>query len=142
MAKKRRKGISAYFRKVFTDKPEWLESTRNDVVVAQYRTDHGLAEGKPVHKAVKSTMANVKSTMRKEKREADTNGLQIKAKATGSSWSPPPAPAMVTLESLEELIDECLVAAKSYDRTGLNHVIRHLRTARNQVVWKMGQKDQ
>ena len=43
------------------------------------------------------------------------------------------------LDKLEYQIDECLVLAKVLDREGLESVISHLRTARNEVVWKMGQ---
>jgi hypothetical protein len=143
MAKRRKRrgtSMSAYFREVFTQKPEWLQQKSNDVVLARYRSDKGMSAEKPVDKSVKATMANMKSVMRKESRLA-ANGSQAKAKAAGSSWSQPTPPAIATLESLEEMIDECLVSAKSYDRAGLDHVIRHLRSARNQVVWKMGQKD-
>jgi len=132
---------SAYFRKVFTEKPEWLEQKSNDVVLARYRSDNGMSTSQPVDKSVKATMANMKSVMRKELRVA-VNGSPAPAPASmGSKWSPPKAPLHPSLENLEELIDECLVAAISYDRTGLESVIRHLRTARNQVVWKMGKKD-
>jgi hypothetical protein len=139
MAKKRKRrgtSMSAYFRNVFTQKPEWLDQKSNDVVLAQYRSDHGMGANAAVNKSVKGTMANMKSVMRKEMRNK-ANGPATKA---GAAW-PMTAPRKPTLESLEELIDECLVAAKSYDRTGLDHVIRHLRTARNQVVWKMGKSD-
>jgi hypothetical protein len=40
---------------------------------------------------------------------------------------------------LEEHIDDCLTVAKLLDREGLGHVIRLLRQARNEVVWKLGQ---
>jgi hypothetical protein len=43
------------------------------------------------------------------------------------------------LEQLGEQIDDCLTAAKVLDREGLEHVIRLLRQARNEVVWKLGQ---
>ena len=43
------------------------------------------------------------------------------------------------LEMLEEHIDDALSMAKHIDREGLDSVIKHLRNARNQVVWKLGQ---
>jgi hypothetical protein len=43
------------------------------------------------------------------------------------------------LEALEELIDDCLSLAKHLDREGLESIIKLLRRARNEVVWKMGQ---
>jgi hypothetical protein len=42
---------------------------------------------------------------------------------------------------LEELIDECLAIPKGLDREGLDPVIGLLRYARNEVVWKLDQKD-
>jgi hypothetical protein len=50
----------------------------------------------------------------------------------------PPRPSH-RLEALEEQIDDCLSHAKHRDREGLQEVIRLLRRARNEVVWKMGQ---
>jgi len=43
------------------------------------------------------------------------------------------------LEALEQLIDECLVLAKTLDRESLEDVIQHLRIARNTVVRKTGE---
>jgi hypothetical protein len=45
-----------------------------------------------------------------------------------------------SLESLEEAIDDCLQAAKGLDRQGLADVIALLRRARNEVVWKLGDR--
>ena len=42
------------------------------------------------------------------------------------------------LENLEMLIDECLTMAKNLDRARLDNVIKVLRRARNEVVWKLG----
>lgn len=146
MAKKRKRGgesMSAYFRKVFSEKPEWLDQKSNDVVLARYRSDHSMGAEDTVEGSVKGAMANIKSIMRKEVREG-SNGARAGRKPTTtatSSWIPPKAPSVPTLETLEELIDEGLVAAKSYDRAGLEQVIRHLRAARNLVVWKMGKSD-
>jgi hypothetical protein len=136
--KKRGENMSGYFRQVFKEKPEWLEQTSNDVVLARYRSDHGMSAKADVGKSVKGTMANIKSVLRREARQAGQS-LEAKTKPTSTpGWSPAGEAAGTTLESLEEMIDDCLAAAKSYDRAGLESVIRHLRDARNQVVWKMG----
>ena len=42
-------------------------------------------------------------------------------------------------ELLEEKVDDCLTLARIHDREGLDEVIRLLRRARNQVVWKIGE---
>jgi hypothetical protein len=134
--------MSAYFRKVFSDKPQWLDQKSNDDVVARYRADHGMADGVDVGKSVKQTMANVKSLMRKAAR----GGSKVKARRGRPPGSVTMAAAAIPtgkprLETLEEQIDDCMVIAKGLDREGLDHVIRLLRHARNAVVWKMGQKD-
>jgi len=43
------------------------------------------------------------------------------------------------LASLEENIDNCLDQARSLDRDGLEGIIKLLRRARNEVVWKLGE---
>ena len=134
--------MSAYFRKVFTAKPHWLDQKSNDEVIARYRADHNLADGVDVGKSVKQTMANVKSLMRKAAR----GGSKVKARRgrppAALALGTAPAPAgKPRLETLEERIDDCMVIAKGLDREGLDQVIRLLRHARNAVVWKMGQKD-
>jgi hypothetical protein len=43
------------------------------------------------------------------------------------------------LELLEEKIDECMVLARQTDAEGLAGVVKLLRRARNEVVWKGGQ---
>ena len=43
------------------------------------------------------------------------------------------------LESLEERIDGCLNMARTMDAEDLSSVISHLRRARNEVVWKLGE---
>jgi hypothetical protein len=141
MAKRRRRSgesKSAYFRKVFTEKPQWLDQKSNDEVIARYRADHNMAGGVDVGKSVKQAMANMKSILRKEAR----GGSKVKARRGR------PLAAVVSvptgkprLETLEEQIDDCMVIAKHLDREGLDEVIRLLRYARNAVVWKMGQKD-
>jgi hypothetical protein len=145
MAKKRKRSggnVSAYFRTVFGDQPQWLDLKSNDDVIARFRTDHGMAADADVGQSVKQIMANMKSIMRKETRR----GSKVKARL----GRPPKAlavavmataPGKPRLDTLEELIDDCMVIAKGLDREGLDTVIRLLRHARNGVVWKMGQKD-
>src|SRR5436309_3375097 len=116
--KRRRRGgsMNSYFRTVCQEKPEWLRQKSNDEVIARYRADHNMAADADVGKSVKQTMANVKSIMRKGQRQG-ANGRR------GGAMSRVPTDAMTnyvrtgkaTLENLEELIDECLVAAKGLD---------------------------
>src|SRR5262245_59854344 len=132
MAKKRkRSGNSAYFRNLFTENPGWLHITSNDDVVARYRADHNLGANAEVSKQVRQAMANVKSIMRK-----GTKGRKSKA----ASGAVAVATGRPRLDTLEDMIDDCMVMAEGIDRDGLEYVLKLLRHARNEVVWKMGQK--
>ena len=79
-------------------------------------------------KNIVANLANVKSVLRKKGRVK--SGAKLISVTT--------APSAGKLEALEELIDECLTMAKNIDRSGLEHIIGKLRTARNEVVWKLG----
>jgi hypothetical protein len=130
---------SAYFRNVFGEKPQWLNQKSNNELLARYRADHNLPNDADVGSSVKQAMANVKSLLRKSGKGGTATKLR-KAPTTGG-FHLPIALGKVTLETLEELIDECLVSAKHLDRQGLDKVIGSLRKARNEVVWKLGEKD-
>jgi hypothetical protein len=130
MAKRKRGrgSIAGYFRSVFNAHPEWLRGKSNKPVLAQYRADHGMAEGADVPANIKANLANLKSTMRKAARiKSGKKAVRVKAVVGASK-----------LEGLEELIDECLTLAKNLDRKALEGVISKLRAARNEVVWKLG----
>src|SRR6266446_3770313 len=114
MAKKRKRSggsMSAYFRQVFTEKPQWLDQKSNDDVVARYRVDHSMATDADVGKSVKQTMANMKSIMRKEAR----GGSKVKARRgrppMALAGAVPVPTSRPRLETLEELIDDCMVTA-------------------------------
>jgi predicted DNA-binding protein YlxM (UPF0122 family) len=123
--KKTGASISSYFRDLFTAHPELLAEKSNEAIVSHYRKDHDLADDAELEATVRNNMANMKSVMRKKLREAP---LGVSNRKPGGR-----------LETLEELIDECLTIAKTIDRDGLESVINHLRRARNEVVWKLGQ---
>lgn len=123
-----------YFRRLLQSKPQWLEEKSNAVIIAKYRSDHGLAEDAVIEKKVLNNLANQKSVLRKELREAQAakSGAVAVAAPTGRSSN--------RLEALEEMIDDCLTMAKNQDRELLGNVIGLLRRARNEVVWKLGEK--
>lgn len=138
MAKKRGRksqSTSGYFRKIFIERPEWLHQKSNNDVLARYRADHGLSDDADVEPRIKNNLANLKSLLRKDVRSG-TGGTATAV----APRAPRGAGALAQrLETLEELIDECLSTAKSLDAEGLHGVIRNLRSARNEVVWKLGQ---
>jgi hypothetical protein len=128
---------SGYFRMFFKENPKLLKERSNAVVLEKWLADHPGA--KEVPDAVKQSLSNIKSILRSKKRK------RRKAKAEASAVAAVPTAAAVSrpkassLETLEEQIDDCLTFAKQTDREGLETVIRALRSARNSVVWKMGQ---
>lgn len=142
MAKKKQQGesVAGYFRRLFQEQPAWLEEKKNDELLARYRQDHNMAPEEPVEKRVKDAMANTKSQMRKQHRQADTAAGPGRRKVPAMNRSAQgTAAAPARIETLEEQIDDALTLARHLDREGLGEVINLLRRARNQVVWKMGQ---
>jgi hypothetical protein len=136
MAKKSKKNgesQSGYFRRIFNEHPEWLFEKSNNAILARYRADHNIPETQDVAKNIRNNLANLKSNLRKKERQRDGR-LGRRSGAMASSQG-----GARRLEVLEEQIDECLTLAKNIDRTRLESVIKHLRAARNNVVWLTGQ---
>jgi hypothetical protein len=125
--------IGGYFRKLFTENPKLLRTRSNSYVLGRWLEDHPGYREIPLN--VKQNMANVKSVMRKKRRRRRALADQ-KLVAQGMQVKRIPSKG---LEALEEQIDDCLTQAKNLDRESLAHVINHLRTARNQVVFIQGQ---
>lgn len=141
MARKRKdKGssVGGYFRALFAENPAWLRSKSNSVVLARYRQDHGMAEDAPVPKNIQANMANVKSLLRKKKKKRSRRA-DVVAEGTAAVATRTARIGRVTLETLEDYIDEGMNLARTLDRDGLDEVIRTLKKARNLVVWKQGE---
>jgi hypothetical protein len=129
MAKRRgrRKGsTSAFFRKIFEERPDLLDSKSNDELRTLWLAAH--PNQREVPKKVIQNLSNLKSVLRKKKRVKGRRAGTAQVRIGGRG-----------LEALEVQIDECLTMAKNLDRSGLEEVIHHLRRARNQVVWKQGE---
>jgi hypothetical protein len=124
--------ISSYFRGVFKERPELLVTRSNDALLERWLKDHPGVKEVPAR--VKQNLANIKSVLRKKGRKRKRH-LQQPATILFT----PSAGATRGLASLEENIDNCLDQAKKLDREGLDSIIRLLRRARNEVVWKLGQ---
>lgn len=136
--------LGGYFRKVFAERPDWLKGRSNDAILARYRTDHGMAPEATLEPRIKANLSNIKSVLRKQRRKRgkrDATSTPAGAPAEMAATSTPRRGSTGRLEMLEELIDDCLTMAKHEDREGLHDVIQHLRRARNNVVWKLGQKE-
>jgi hypothetical protein len=124
--------ISGYFRMVFKERPGLLHSRSNEVLLERWLKDH--PGEKEVPDRIKQNLANIKSILRKKSRKK-----KVGAGATDSAVSTLKSVPSRSLESLEESIDECLTQAKNLDREALDSIIKLLRRARNEVVWKLGQ---
>jgi hypothetical protein len=129
--------ISAYFRKVFKQNPNWLKTRSNDEVLKRWLQDH--PGEKDIPKSVKAGLQNVKGILRSKRRK--------KKKAAALPQNGPlaqqplrrPGRKPSELETLEERIDDVLTFARSLEREDLEEVRSLLRKARNAVVWKLGQ---
>jgi hypothetical protein len=129
-----KESIGGYFRRILNRRPALLNSKSNKELMRKWDADHP-GQDPADRKRVMQNLANVKSNMRKKLREAD--------KADDKGGPPKirlaPGNRNRTLEVLEEHIDDSLTLAKNLDRVGLDSVIKLLRHARNQVVWKLGE---
>ena len=133
--RRRRKGkesVSGYFRKIFMQRPELLDSTSNEELVERWNADH---ETNNVPISVRANLANLKSHLRKRRRLGLSLGRPVD---TATTTVRPTRSATNGLEALEEHIDESLTMARNLDRTGLAEIIDLLRQARNTVVRKLG----
>jgi hypothetical protein len=135
---KAEESVAGYFRKLFAENPQLLKERSNDKLLQRWLADHpGHTE---VPQSVKGSLANIKSVLRSSKRKKaarrkqEANGQKVQVRKMTRSRTGGPG-----LEHLEQQIDECLNLARSADREGLESVIHHLRRARNEVVWKIGE---
>lgn len=143
MARKRKpapdrqpENISGYFRKIFAENPRLLKSRSNDELLDRWLADHPGTTEVPVR--VKQGLANVKSVLRSKRRKRKARKATEEAASAGTVVAKRPA-SKNGLIVLEEQIDECLIMARLLDVEGLDSIIQHLRLARNEVVWKMGE---
>jgi hypothetical protein len=133
---RRRKGkesVSGYFRKIFVERPELLDSKSNEELVERWKADHGAST---VPSSVRSNLANLKSLLRKRRRLGLSIGGRVLPRAAARAGNA----ANHGLEALEEHIDNSLTMARNLDRTELAEVIHLLHAARNKVVWKLGER--
>jgi len=135
----RRRGkesTSGYFRTIFEERPELLEGKSNEELINRWMADHPNHTEKQLRKT-KANLANLKSVLRKQTRQGKGIGRGRPAAVSGMAANP--TVRRSPMEHLEEHIDECLTEARNLDREGLESIIKLLRRARNEVVWKMGQ---
>lgn len=129
--------ISGYFRQLFESNPDLLDHGKNDVIIAQWQTDH---PGEKVTDRIKGNLANTKSIMRNKFGKVKRRRKRGRpAAADGTMPSVPKVrTSIAALEKMESLIDECLGVARHQANPGLDPSIRHLLAARRAVAWQMG----
>lgn len=124
---------AGWFRKVFTERPDWLDGKSNKEVRERWVKEHPPHTTMPAD--VQNAMGNVKSLMRRDVREEGRD----KGAKRGSVAHAVEGPKLRGLPALEVSIDESIILASNLDRAGLENVIRLLRKARNEVVIKIGE---
>ena len=112
-----------------------MKEKSNDLILAQYREDHGLAPDGNVRLKIRNNLSNIKSVLRKERGMGAYAGRKARALAKTNSLS---GSMTQRLEDLEEQIDECMIKAIAISAETMDPVIRLLRKARREVVWKLG----
>jgi hypothetical protein len=130
--------ISSYFRKIFEENTDLLDSRSNEELLRRWLADH--PDETTVSDRIKQNLANIKSVLRKKLR-GPAKGKKVgrPAKTVVAQEKLVASKPIRELERLEEQIDDCLTFAKRLDRDNLGSVISHLRRARNDVVWRLGQ---
>jgi hypothetical protein len=129
--KRGNESVSGWFRNAFTQHPEWLRGRSNAAVMEQWQADH---PGQSFGASERNACNNVKSLMRKRQRRRGR-----KPASEGGGAVPAVRVSRSNLELLEEHIDDCMSMARTLDKIGLELVVKLLRRARNEVVWKQGQ---
>ena len=131
----REENVSEYFRNVFKANPQLLQSPTNEDVYNVWLKDHPGYDGVP--NRVKQICSYIKGVA---KRKLQQTPVQREMLPPAAASEPPSAPTGPSdLELLEASIDDCMMLAKHLDRQGLEHVIHHLRLARNEIVLKQGE---
>ena len=143
-AKAEGESLRGYFIQLFRNNPDLVRNKSNAEVVQRWEKDH---PGQKFSKSHQNALANAKTKVAKELGIRKRRGKRKRAAAVAVGAAPRPAgtpgrPAGAghTLDSLELAIDRCLSTARSLeDRDAdMPNVVRHLRAARNAVVWILG----
>jgi hypothetical protein len=129
---------AGYFKKLFEENRDWLNEGSNAELIERWKKDH---PGQGVTKSILNGLANTKSLMRKKlgmgkRRRRRRKGAAAAAGQPAVKQVRAPYPV---LEKMEGLIDDCLTLARQQNSEGLDNVVKHLRVARRQVAWEMGQ---
>lgn len=136
---KETESTAGYFKRLFEENKEWLNEGSNQELIDRWKKDH---PGQDVTKSILNGLANTKSIMRKKLGLGKRR--RKRRKMAGAAAEQPAAARRVrasyaVLERMEGMIDDCLTLARQQNSEGLDDLIKHLRLARRQVAWEMGQ---
>jgi hypothetical protein len=123
---------SSYWRGLYKENPHLFRKGDNKPLVARWEADH---PGHRMNPSDKQAMANVKSLLKKKARKGGRPRMSdaVTAKPVGVNAT------HAALERLEIAVDDCLSTARRLDPTNLERAIKHLRAARNLIVWRGGE---
>ena len=132
---RKKASISGYFRNILEERPDLLDSPgSNSILMEMWGRDHP-SQSKAKRQKVVQNLANLKSLLRRQRDEG--KGARRGARAAVNSVAK--SQGSSELAVLEAQIDDCLVLARRLDPDGLQSVIQKLRSARNEVAWKIGE---
>ncbi len=137
-------GVSPYFRDVFARRPKLLWTRSNKQLLKMWLKDHPEHEQVPGN--VKAGLANIKSVLRSKAHAHDAMAGPAAPAMAAVAEAPLPTDAVDNvnavdsgLEKLEIMIDECMNMARELGIKKVDDILRALRIARRQVVWKLGE---
>lgn len=130
---------SAWFRKFFRENRHYLGPGTNDAVLELWRKDH---PGREPDASIRNVLANVKSSVKKEKGRKGRPKKQAAQAGNGANAVRTPARASSPkqLEELELAIDGVLMMAARLENPTLEEAVKHLRRARTLIVWQQGER--
>jgi hypothetical protein len=128
--------IQGYFKRILKENPKLLKGRSNEELLRRWQEDH---PGEELTRSVKIGAQSAKGVLRSKRRRRARKSAEEPSPLAAAAVRPSDRRKGHDLETLEEQIDDCLSLAKQIDREGLQEVIRQLRKARNEVVWKAGQ---
>jgi hypothetical protein len=133
--------FASVIRGYFEENPDWLEGPSNQSLIERYLKDHPSEQWSKKHQ---QGAANEKTKLRKKaglvrRRRRKGAGSVDHGSAAGGSTMLRTRPSMSALEHLELLIDDCLSVAGKQSNPALDGAVKHLRVARRNVAWAMGE---
>jgi hypothetical protein len=143
-AKAQSGSLRGYFIDLFRNNHDLVRGKSNAEVVQRWEKDH---PGEKFTKSHQNALANAKTKVAKElgirKRRKKRPAAGAAASAPVAAGTKTAAPRPVSGHSLEHLelaIDRCLSTARALEDRDedMQMVARHLRSARNQLVWILG----